>query len=123
MCMHGHWLCQTPLLCAPFVPCWITTMGPVRDGPLQRSPSGFNLQPFVCVLVRDAVVKEALSRAMLHSNIGKVVEAPAVVVFASDLGASPCVSVPVPTQRAVVAAAAFLLSLLLHTLPVLCASL
>ncbi len=98
---------------------WITT---VSLCPLQRSPSGFNLQPFVCVLVRDPVVKEALSRTMLHSNIGKVVEAPAVVVFASDLGASQCVSVPRPYPTRCCCCCC-LLSLLLHTLPVLCASL
>ncbi len=57
---------------------------------LQRSPSGFNLQPYVCVLVRDRASRERLSAAMLHSNVGKVLDAPAVVVFAADLGATAC---------------------------------
>ncbi|RLO00113.1 hypothetical protein DYB28_003508 [Aphanomyces astaci] len=52
---------------------------------LQRAPSGFNLQPYACVLVQDAADRNTLSAAMLGDNVRKVKEAPLIAVFASDL--------------------------------------
>jgi nitroreductase len=52
----------------------------------QRSPSGYNLQPFKIVVVTDAKQRETLSHAMLNSNIDKVAQAPVLVVFAADQG-------------------------------------
>ena len=37
-----------------------------------RAPSGFNVQPYAVVVVRDPVQKEALAKAMLGSNQLKV---------------------------------------------------
>ncbi|CAK4287036.1 unnamed protein product [Aphanomyces euteiches] len=52
----------------------------------QRAPSGFNLQPYACVVVQDPDERAQLSSAMLGDNIRKVKDAPLVAVFASDLG-------------------------------------
>ncbi|CAK4083986.1 unnamed protein product [Aphanomyces euteiches] len=51
----------------------------------QRAPSGFNLQPYACVVVQDPDERAQLSTAMLGDNIRKVKDAPLVAVFASDL--------------------------------------
>ncbi|KAJ0407585.1 hypothetical protein ATCC90586_006228 [Pythium insidiosum] len=51
----------------------------------QRAPSGFNMQPYACVLVRQQADRERLAEAMLASNGRKVREAPVVAVFAADL--------------------------------------
>lgn len=52
----------------------------------QRAPSGFNMQPYACVVVREQADREKLADAMLATNGRKVKEAPVVVVFAADLG-------------------------------------
>lgn len=52
----------------------------------QRAPSAFNTQPYVCIVVRNQAVRDALAPAMLHANGAKVKNAPVVVVFAADLG-------------------------------------
>lgn len=49
-----------------------------------RAPTGFNTQPYACVLVRDQVDRDQLAGCMLDSNERKVKEAPVVVVFAAD---------------------------------------
>ncbi|KAF0693223.1 Aste57867_15817 [Aphanomyces stellatus] len=51
----------------------------------QRAPSGFNLQPYACIVVQDTAQRELLSATMLGDNIRKVKEAPLVAVFAADL--------------------------------------
>mmetsp|Transcript_36210 Transcript_36210/g.59526 ORF Transcript_36210/g.59526 Transcript_36210/m.59526 type:complete len:350 (-) Transcript_36210:271-1320(-) len=52
----------------------------------QRAPSGFNVQPYVIVLVKSEETKRALADAMLGaSNKRRVLEAPVTAVFASDL--------------------------------------
>ncbi|RHY35056.1 hypothetical protein DYB32_000460 [Aphanomyces invadans] len=51
----------------------------------QRAPSGFNLQPYACMLVQDPTDRNALSAAMLGDNVRKVKEAPLIAVFAADL--------------------------------------
>ncbi|GLE02075.1 hypothetical protein PINS_up010913 [Pythium insidiosum] len=51
----------------------------------QRAPSGFNMQPYACVVVREQADRERLADAMLASNGRKVREAPVVAVFAADL--------------------------------------
>uniref|UniRef100_K3WSR0 Nitroreductase domain-containing protein n=1 Tax=Globisporangium ultimum (strain ATCC 200006 / CBS 805.95 / DAOM BR144) TaxID=431595 RepID=K3WSR0_GLOUD len=51
----------------------------------QRAPSGFNMQPYACVVVRDQAEREKFADAMLATNGRKVKEAPVVVVFAADL--------------------------------------
>ncbi|ETL84890.1 hypothetical protein L917_15410, partial [Phytophthora nicotianae] len=51
----------------------------------QRAPTGFNVQPYACVLVREQKDREKLAEAMMDSNIRKVKEAPVVAVFAADL--------------------------------------
>lgn len=53
----------------------------------QRAPTGFNTQPYACVLVREQKDREKLAEAMLDSNARKVKEAPVVAVFAADCGA------------------------------------
>ncbi|KAF1780212.1 Nitroreductase [Phytophthora cactorum] len=50
-----------------------------------RAPTGFNVQPYACVLVREQKDREKLAEAMMDSNIRKVKEAPVVAVFAADL--------------------------------------
>ncbi|RLN72498.1 hypothetical protein BBJ28_00004555 [Nothophytophthora sp. Chile5] len=69
------------------------TADPVPDETLaailrltQRAPTGFNTQPYACVLVREQADREKLGEAMLDSNARKVKEAPVVAVFAADLG-------------------------------------
>ncbi|KAE9331418.1 hypothetical protein PF008_g15446 [Phytophthora fragariae] len=49
-----------------------------------RAPTGFNTQPYACVLVREQKDREKLAEAMLDSNARKVKEAPVVAVFAAD---------------------------------------
>mmetsp|Transcript_52869 Transcript_52869/g.132887 ORF Transcript_52869/g.132887 Transcript_52869/m.132887 type:complete len:353 (+) Transcript_52869:65-1123(+) len=52
----------------------------------QRAPSGFNMQPWVCILVREASVRERLAATMLgEKNRSKIKEAPVVAVFCADL--------------------------------------
>lgn len=53
---------------------------------MQRAPSGFNMQPYACVLVREQADRERISDAMLASNAVKVKQAPVVAVFAADIG-------------------------------------
>ncbi|RLN66287.1 hypothetical protein BBJ28_00013919 [Nothophytophthora sp. Chile5] len=74
------------------------TADPVPDETLaailrltQRAPTGFNTQPYACVLVREQADREKLGEAMLDSNARKVKEAPVVAVFAADLGKAVCV--------------------------------
>eukprot|EP00644_Phytophthora_capsici_P012795 jgi/Phyca11/532339/estExt2_fgenesh1_pg.C_PHYCAscaffold_50034 len=50
----------------------------------QRSPTGFNVQPYACVLVREQKDRDKLAEAMMDSNARKVKEAPVVAVFAAD---------------------------------------
>ncbi|CAM9616606.1 unnamed protein product [Scytosiphon promiscuus] len=50
-----------------------------------RAPSGFNIQPFECIVVTSEEAKQRLSSAMLGPNRERVLEAGATVVFASDL--------------------------------------
>lgn len=52
----------------------------------KRAPSGFNVQPYACVVVRDPADRERIAGAMLASNAAKVRQAPVVAVFAADLG-------------------------------------
>lgn len=54
---------------------------------MQRAPTGFNTQPYACVLVREQKDREKLAEAMMDSNARKVKEAPVVAVFAADCGA------------------------------------
>ncbi|CAH0488586.1 unnamed protein product [Peronospora farinosa] len=49
-----------------------------------RAPTGFNTQPYACVLVREQKDREKLVEAMMDSNARKVKEAPVVAVFAAD---------------------------------------
>ncbi|KAH7491526.1 hypothetical protein PRIC1_003062 [Phytophthora ramorum] len=49
-----------------------------------RAPTGFNTQPYACVLVREQKDREKLAEAMMDSNARKVTEAPVVAVFAAD---------------------------------------
>ncbi|CAI5710470.1 unnamed protein product [Peronospora effusa] len=49
-----------------------------------RAPTGFNTQPYACVLVREQKDREKLAEAMMDSNARKVKEAPVVAVFAAD---------------------------------------
>ncbi|KAG7397524.1 hypothetical protein PHYBOEH_000676 [Phytophthora boehmeriae] len=49
-----------------------------------RAPTGFNTQPYACVLVRKQADRERLAEAMMDSNVRKVKEAPVVAVFAAD---------------------------------------
>ncbi|KAF4137323.1 Nitroreductase family, partial [Phytophthora infestans] len=72
--------------CKAFLP------APVPDETLKeilkltlRAPTGFNVQPYACVLVREPKDREKLAEAMMDSNIRKVKEAPVVAVFAADL--------------------------------------
>lgn len=48
----------------------------------QRAPSGYNLQPWVAIVVRDPGARQQLRRAALGQ--AQVEEAPATVVFAAD---------------------------------------
>ncbi|KAG4058382.1 hypothetical protein PC123_g6661 [Phytophthora cactorum] len=50
----------------------------------QRSPSGFNTQSWVCIVLRTTEDRAALANAMIDANVRKVNEAPVVVVFAAD---------------------------------------
>ncbi|CBJ49232.1 nitroreductase-like protein [Ectocarpus siliculosus] len=50
-----------------------------------RAPSGFNIQPYECIVVTSDEAKHKLSRAMLGPNRERVLAAGATVVFASDL--------------------------------------
>ncbi|KAG1693277.1 hypothetical protein DVH05_023742 [Phytophthora capsici] len=50
----------------------------------QRSPSGFNTQSWVAIVLRTAEDRAALADAMMDANARKVNEAPVVVVFAAD---------------------------------------
>lgn len=43
---------------------------------MQRAPTGFNTQPYACVLVREQKDREKLAEAMMDSNARKVKEAP-----------------------------------------------
>jgi len=51
----------------------------------QRSPSGWNLQPYRAVLVQDSHVKGQLAHAMVGGNIRRVLEAPVTVVWLADV--------------------------------------
>mmetsp|Transcript_20354 Transcript_20354/g.24413 ORF Transcript_20354/g.24413 Transcript_20354/m.24413 type:complete len:376 (-) Transcript_20354:367-1494(-) len=64
---------------------------PLPEGVLQRclatasrAPTGFNLQPYVAIVVTDQERKAKLSKAMLGPNIQRVKDAPATVIFAAD---------------------------------------
>ncbi|CAM9593041.1 unnamed protein product [Ectocarpus fasciculatus] len=50
-----------------------------------RAPSGFNIQPYECIVVTSDEAKQKLSKAMLGPNRERVLAAGATVVFASDL--------------------------------------
>ncbi|KAG2763417.1 hypothetical protein Pcac1_g24917 [Phytophthora cactorum] len=50
----------------------------------QRSPSGFNTQSWVCIVLRTTEDRAALANAMIDANVRKVNEAPVVVVLAAD---------------------------------------
>ncbi|KAI9911415.1 hypothetical protein PsorP6_009194 [Peronosclerospora sorghi] len=50
----------------------------------QGSRTGFNTQPYACVLVREKRDHEKLAEAMFGSNADKVKQAPVVAVFAAD---------------------------------------
>jgi len=50
----------------------------------QRAPSGFNIQPYRAVVVRDSVVKKQLAYAMVGGNIKRVLDAPVSVVWLAD---------------------------------------
>ena len=52
----------------------------------QRAPSGFNLQPYVAVVVTDEPTKAQLADATFGGNRDRLLEAPVAVVFAADLG-------------------------------------
>ncbi|CAM9092527.1 unnamed protein product [Ascophyllum nodosum] len=54
-------------------------------GLVLRAPSGFNIQPYECVVVTSDEAKQKLSKAMLGENQQRVLDAGATVVFASDL--------------------------------------
>ncbi|CAI5726735.1 unnamed protein product [Hyaloperonospora brassicae] len=49
-----------------------------------RAPTGFNTQPYACVLVREQKDRDKLAEAMMGGNARKVKEAPVVAVFAAD---------------------------------------
>ncbi|KAI9908737.1 hypothetical protein PsorP6_002924 [Peronosclerospora sorghi] len=53
---------------------------------MARSPTGFNTQPYACVLVREKRYREKLAETMLGSNDDKVKQASLVAVFAADCG-------------------------------------
>lgn len=53
---------------------------------MQRAPTGLNMQPYVCIVVRAQEERDALADAMLSTNSAKIKNAPVVVVFAADLG-------------------------------------
>lgn len=53
----------------------------------QRAPSGFNLQPYRVVLVRNAARRAALAECFLGGNVEKVRTAPVTAVFLADLEA------------------------------------
>ncbi|RLN46875.1 hypothetical protein BBJ29_002884 [Phytophthora kernoviae] len=76
---------QDRYACKAFLP------DPVPEQTLQeilkltlRAPTGFNTQPYACVVVRKQADREKLAEAMMASNVRKVKEAPVVVVFAAD---------------------------------------
>lgn len=50
-----------------------------------RAPSGFNMQPYQCIVVTSDEAKQKLSKGMLGSNQQRVLEAGASVIFAADL--------------------------------------
>ncbi|TYZ69137.1 hypothetical protein PybrP1_002988 [[Pythium] brassicae (nom. inval.)] len=50
----------------------------------QRAPTGFNVQPYSVVVLRDQADREKIADAMLGPNSAKVKDAPVVVVFAAD---------------------------------------
>eukprot|EP01138_Halocafeteria_seosinensis_P013924 gb/GECG01014219.1/.p1 GENE.gb/GECG01014219.1/~~gb/GECG01014219.1/.p1 ORF type:complete len:354 (+),score=41.92 gb/GECG01014219.1/:1-1062(+) len=66
----------------------------------QRSPSGFNLQPYQIIVVQDTAVKELLADAALGGNGDKIREAPVVTVFAADLEATRRIESVVETEKA-----------------------
>lgn len=49
-----------------------------------RTPSSFNLQPWKCIVVRDARVLKRLAHCMLGRNIETVSSAPVTAVFLAD---------------------------------------
>ncbi|KAK3274215.1 hypothetical protein CYMTET_17592 [Cymbomonas tetramitiformis] len=49
-----------------------------------RGPTGFNVQPYVAIVVDSKDKKEAVSAAMLGPNAQRVLDAPATIVFAAD---------------------------------------
>ncbi|POM57961.1 Nitroreductase family [Phytophthora palmivora] len=51
---------------------------------VDRAPSGFNTQSWVCIVLRTPEDRAALANAMMDANGRKVNEAPVVVVFAAD---------------------------------------
>eukprot|EP00752_Nemacystus_decipiens_P012639 g11194.t1 len=54
-------------------------------GLVLRAPSGFNIQPYECIVVTSEEGKKKLGAAMLGPNRERVLDAGATVVFASDL--------------------------------------
>ncbi|DAZ93595.1 TPA: hypothetical protein N0F65_011779 [Lagenidium giganteum] len=50
-----------------------------------RAPSGFNMQPYACILVRTPEDRERIAVSMLAGNAARVKQAPVVAVFAADL--------------------------------------
>ena len=66
---------------------------------LQRAPSGFNLQPYVVILVRDRATRHALADAMLGGNAARVADAPVTAVFAADLQPLRRISTLVEIER------------------------
>ncbi|CAM9530928.1 unnamed protein product [Phaeothamnion confervicola] len=66
----------------------------------QRAPSGYNVQPWTVIVVRDAAIREELSTAMLGGNARRVLEAPVTAVFCADLEPSRRVPRLIELQRA-----------------------
>ena len=58
----------------------------------QSAPSGFNIQPYICVVVRSPFARSGLANAMLGSNSAKIINASFSVVFCADLESSRLLS-------------------------------
>ena len=66
---------------------------------LQRSPSGFNLQPYTVIVVRSDDAKAALADACLGPNAWRVRDAALTFVFAADLESLRRVDAVVAMER------------------------
>lgn len=64
-----------------------------------RAPSSFNLMPFKCIVVRDAVVRKKLAYCMTSGNIKRVLDAPITAVFAADLHPAHRITAMIAQER------------------------